>query len=108
MSLSYRRLFSLALALVAVAGLWQSDHSVSQASSRKIRINSITAGTNSSTVPRYQVIEVNIDHDSLAYSNVWEGPQVSVTFNSPGGRNFVVGGFYHSANLWKARFAPAE
>jgi Domain of unknown function (DUF5060) len=108
MSLSYRRLFSLASALVAAAGVWQSDHSITHASSTTTRINPITASTNSSIAPRYQVVEVNIGHDSRVYSNVWEGPKVNVTFVSPSGRSFVVGAFYHSANLWKARFAPAE
>ena len=108
MSLSYRRLFSLALALVAAAGVWQSDHSVTRASSRRIGLNPITASTNSSVAPRYQVIEISIGHESRVYSNVWEGPNVNVTFNSPGGKKFVVGAFYYSANLWKARFAPAE
>jgi hypothetical protein len=112
MSVSHRRLFSLALALLAGAGLWHSDRSVTEASGFITRsallTNPITAAINSGTVPRYQVAEVTIGHDSTVYSNVWEGPNVNVTFTSPSGKSFVVGGFFYSANTWKARFAPSE
>ena len=59
-------------------------------------------------VSRYGVVEFDIQHGESPYANVWEGPSISVFLTSPSDSQFNIGGFYHSKNLWKARFAPRE
>jgi hypothetical protein len=78
------------------------------ASAGKVDSDRIGVSLNSNSIPRYGVLELNIAHSDAGFSNVWEGPAITVTFTSPTNKMYTVGGFYHSKNLWKARFAPSE
>jgi len=69
---------------------------------------SLDVTVNSGSIPRYQVVELDIAHSEAGVANVWESPAIGVTFTAPSGRAYTVGGFYHSTDLWKARFAPQE
>jgi len=91
----------------------------------------VTVTANSSTVPPYEVFELTFQHDGQ-YANPFFDVTVDVTFTSPSGKRVQVGGFHYGsaeppqvrvqnpgerqqveyvftkADLWKARFAPAE
>ncbi len=61
-----------------------------------------------STIPKYNILEIDLSYSAVGIVNVWEGVDARVTFTSPSNRSIVVGGFYFSANLWKVRFVPDE
>lgn len=70
--------------------------------------DTISVSISGNSVPRYAVVQLSITHSDAEFSNAWEGPVITVTFTSPANKTYRVGGFYHSRNLWKARFAPPE
>lgn len=65
----------------------------------------ITAGK---TVGQFQAIDIDVPHSELGVRNVWDDVTVTCALTSPMGKPFTIGGFYHSKDLWKARFAPDE
>ena len=65
-------------------------------------------GSAQTTVPKFDVFELDFPYSPVGIGNVWEEVDVRVTFTSPTNKAMSVGGFYFSANLWKARFAPNE
>ena len=91
----------------------------------------VTVTLNSRTVPPYEVLELTFQHDRQ-YADPFFDVTIEVTFTAPGGKQYQVGGFHYGsaerpqvrvqspgegqqveyllprANLWKARFAPAE
>ena len=87
---------------------------------------------NADRVPRHEVFEITFTHEEK-YEDPFSDVTVEVTFESPRGRKFSVGGFHYGSPdkprievqkrekgapqvtyqswrrpLWKARFAPAE
>jgi hypothetical protein len=67
---------------------------------------SVTADRQS--VGKYQVIEFDIANPDAGYANVWEDVRIQAEFTSPGSAVIKTGGFYHSKDTWKVRFAPWE
>ncbi|MBI3911480.1 MAG: DUF5060 domain-containing protein [Armatimonadetes bacterium] len=89
---------------------------------------------NTSAVPPYEVFEITFQHDET-YENPFFDVTIDVTFTSPTGEQVKIGGFHYGslnkpqirvregpggrgrrqveyvfdkANIWKARFTPAE
>lgn len=58
--------------------------------------------------PRYDVFEININHDQSAYSNVWWDVAVTAQFTAPSGDIISIDGFYYDTDTWMLRFAPKE
>ena len=93
----------------------------------------VTQTQNASRVPRYEVFELTFEHDNQ-YANPFFEAEIDVVFTSPSARAIRVGGFHYGslgkpeirvtpaqgrganrveylfdrADVWKARFAPAE
>ncbi len=67
----------------------------------------VTWAQNAGTIGRYDVYEMTFTNPT-AYDNPWEDVSIAATFAAPSGKTYAVGGFYHSANTWKLRFAPME
>ena len=92
----------------------------------------VTHTQNTGTIPLYEVFEITFQHDQ-EYDNPFFDVTIEVTFQSPGGRSIVVGGFHYGSaeppeihktegqgerrriqyifqkqDIWKARFAPQE
>jgi len=91
----------------------------------------VTVTPNSRTIPPYEVLELTFQHER-EYANPFLDVTIAVTFTAPSGKQYEVGGFhygsaeppevrvqnpgegqqveyvYRKADLWKARFAPAE
>ncbi|HEV8247490.1 MAG TPA: DUF5060 domain-containing protein [Polyangiaceae bacterium] len=60
------------------------------------------------SVGRYAVYEIPLAFSEAGLANVWEDATASAVFTSPSGQAISVGGFYHSTDTWKIRFAPSE
>ncbi len=67
---------------------------------------SVTTSVNNSTVERYGLYEITMQHPG-AYSNPWWDVTVTAVFTS-GTNTSTVGGFYYDTNTWKLRFAPRQ
>lgn len=65
-------------------------------------------GRAQTTVPKFDVFELDFPYSPVGIGNVWEEVDVRVTLTSPSNKTIRIGGFYFSANLWKARFVPDE
>jgi hypothetical protein len=60
------------------------------------------------TVPKYGVFEQSFSWPSSGYANPWEQVTLTMSLTAPSGQKTIIGGFFHSADLWKARFSPSE
>ena len=67
-----------------------------------------TVKADKETVGKYQVIELTITNPGQKYNNVWENVHITAGFTSPSKKKILAGGFYHSRDTWKVRFAPSE
>ncbi|NRA39588.1 MAG: DUF5060 domain-containing protein, partial [Planctomycetes bacterium] len=56
----------------------------------------------------HQVFKIDITHSEAGYANLFDDVLVSATFTAPSAQVITVDGFYHSTDLWKVYFAPAE
>ncbi|HEV8244444.1 MAG TPA: DUF5060 domain-containing protein [Polyangiaceae bacterium] len=66
------------------------------------------AGLPGDGVGQYTVYEIPLAFSEAGLANVWEDVTASAVFTSPSGQSITVGGFYHSTDTWKIRFAPSE
>jgi|GEM_PF-1059082 len=78
------------------------------AAATPLQEDTISVTLSNQTVPRYRVVELSVAYRGAPFPDVWEGPEIKVTFSSPTDRRVTVGGFYHADNTWKVRFAPSE
>lgn len=69
----------------------------------------IAVSLSEAAVRRFDVLELTIAAPGQDFANVWTGPAIEATFTpTAGGKSYRTGGFYHSAGVWKVRFAPPE
>lgn len=61
----------------------------------------------SGAVNAYEIVELTFDHNA-SYANPWEDLELTGLFVSPTGDTMRVGGFHHSSDTWKVRFAPTS
>lgn len=70
-----------------------------------VSIAQITVTANTSSIGRYDVYELTIQHP-ISYANNWEDVTVSTVFSGP--QTINVDGFYYNAHEWRVRFAPPQ
>jgi len=115
---------------ISLIGLCASSVAAAEAGGLKVE-----PSVNSRTIPPWEVFEITFRHDA-AYKDPFFDVTIDVTFTSPGGKTFKVGGFHYGSSekplikkqsppaghagqmrveyifekhdLWKARFAPGE
>jgi hypothetical protein len=115
---------------ISLIGLCASAVAAAEAGGLKVE-----PAVNSRTIPPWEVFEITFRHDA-AYKDPFFDVTIDVTFTSPGGKTFKVGGFHYGSSekplikkqsppaghagrvsveyifekhdLWKARFAPGE
>lgn len=100
---------------VAVGGGWGPSSSAPPDQARFAGARQRSGGSTarmrtlpSTAVRRGGVLEQTFRWSSSRYSDPWEQVRLTMRLTSPTGRTFQVGGFYHDANHWMARFVPSE
>lgn len=71
------------------------------------------AGTNTTTVKKYEKFEVWVDLDNVGIGNPYDPEDIDLyaIFTAPSGKQIRINGFYdnyESTDQWKVRFSPGE